>query len=223
MTISKGTMKMLTVFLLLALVAFAGTAGAVEREGRSDPREALAGAGDPYPQRDSSESNVERPGRETESTGILGSFIPARDTLWGYLVTAALVTIAAVLWWVFFSVSLKGACWFSLVEASLLRCAVLAIFITALSLVCFGTAAYYHGSGANIWSPDLPGGLSLLATASIYLLTAIAFTKLILKCKWRSVITVWIMSTFVATAIVSCTCIGILAALPAEAATLPLP
>ncbi len=211
-------MFLLAVILAAATSAFATDRG--EREERSAVRDAPPAAADPYPTR-----VREAPEEEREQTdrSLLGRILPTKDTMWNYLVTAALITVIAVIWWIFFSMSLKGACWFSLVDASLFRCGVLSIAITGLGLICFGTAAYFQGTGANMWAPSLPGGLSLLAASLLYLAIAITLTKLLLKCKWRSVITVWIMSTFVAAAIVSCTYIGIVAALPAEAAPIVIP
>jgi hypothetical protein len=216
-------MRTLTVFLLAAFLAAASTAFATDRadrQERSAARNAPPAAADPYPTR-----TQEAPQEERDRTdeGLLGRILPTGDTIWNYLVTAALITVIAVIWWIFFSMSLKGACWFSLVEASLFRCGVLSIAITGLGLICFGTAAHFQGIGANMWAPSPSGGLSLLAAAGIYLGIAITLTKLLLKCKWRSVVTVWIMSTFVAAAIVCCTYAGIVAALPAEAAPIPLP
>lgn len=202
-------MNMRLVTIIILLVAFAATAFAVDQR-----------AGDEQFSRKTSETTVHSDDR-AEHSGLLSRILPTRDTMWSYLVTAALVTVIAIVWWIFFAVSLKGACWFSLVEVSMFRCGTLAFLITALSLICFGTAAYFQGSSASIWSPSLSGGLTLLSTALVYLAAAIVFTKLMLKCKWRSVITVWIMSTFVACAFVCCTYIGLLASLPAQAAPIP--
>jgi hypothetical protein len=115
------------------------------------------------------------------------------DAFWGLLVAAAAA-------WLFFTASLRGACWFALVEASLLRCAILAFWLTLLTAGVVATLAA-AGIGAAIRSSSLPPGsaaLIMLGLVVLYLLAGVWLTRWILDCKWRSVLTVHVMSTVVA-------------------------
>jgi len=101
----------------------------------------------------------------------------------------------------FLAVSLRIACWFALVETSLGRCALLAVvlsFLTAAVLVAGVAADSETFRGWPLAGQPLLrfGGICAMG----FLLGA-ALTRWLLGCRWRSVVTVYLMSLVVAGAL----------------------
>ena len=109
-----------------------------------------------------------------------------REWIWILVLVAAL--------WLFSVIALRVSCWFSLVETSLLRCALLCLALAVLLVLCVGAALLLAlGVLRQAWNPLMiliSGGLSAL----LYLVGSVVVTRRILLCKWRSVLTVFVMT-----------------------------
>jgi LysM repeat protein len=106
------------------------------------------------------------------------------------LIALVAITLA---WWFFFGACLRGACWFALVQTSLSRCVGLAFLLSILSV---GTLI-----AVAMMLPDGGGQMIALIVVS-YVLICVAMTKSLLGCKWRSVLTVFVMSSVVSNLVV---------------------
>jgi len=105
--------------------------------------------------------------------------------------------VALVAFWLFTAVCLRIGCWFSLVETSFGRCALLALLSAIFLVLALGVLA---GIGYIVVCRQLP--LIVLAASAgvlvlLYIVGSVILTKRILLCKWRSVVTVGIMAAFV--------------------------
>jgi len=127
---------------------------------------------------------------------------PVSGSTWVWL-RIVLGVVAVVFWWLFLAVCLRGACWFSLVETSFGRCASLALYLLVLSVVCVG-------AWVAVLRVALPGrslpvsiGVGLLLLLA-YLIVGLLLTRRTLGCKWRSVLTVLVMTTFLTDTIMFC-------------------
>ena len=107
------------------------------------------------------------------------------------------IFVALFILWLFSVFCLRLGCWFALVNASLSRCMLLSLGIAALMVICgmitvLICAMAIHGN----WRPSVP-----IVTAIILWIADIGATLLLakhfLRCKWRSVITVFVMAHFV--------------------------
>jgi len=149
------------------------------------------------------ELQVNKPGASFE--------LPAR--LW------ICVLVALVLFWVFSVICLRAGCWFSLVEASFMRCAFLSLVSAGLLLLFLGVLA---SVGYLVVSQHMsPSVFSVAAVVLfvVYLVVSNILTKRILACKWRSVLTVSVMTGVVANVLTLAFTVVLLIALPSVMAT----
>jgi hypothetical protein len=141
--------------------------------------------------------------------GAPGRPVPAtRPAVWGepqfraFLAAFGAVAIGlifalgALLWWVFFSLCLRGACWFALVQATMGACFRLGLYLILLGAACTGLGMLLPvlaSEGAGVPAMFALGAMAVLAffAVSLYL------TRRVLGCQWRSVVTVLVMATFV--------------------------
>jgi hypothetical protein len=124
------------------------------------------------------------PPAEAEATFAL----PTRLWVWGL---AGLVAL-----WVFSVVCLRIGCWFSLVETTFARCAILSLWSAALLVLCVGIGL---GVGYLAVRQDLPAivlPVTVFGLAVAYTIAYVVLSRRILECKWRSVLTVSLMAAF---------------------------
>jgi LysM repeat protein len=110
--------------------------------------------------------------------------------------TGLLFVLGALLWWVFFAVCLRGACWFALVKTTLGACFRLALYLVLLGAACaaIGMAMPVLGAaGASVPAMLALGSVAVL----VYFVASLVVARQVLGCQWRSVVTVLVMATFV--------------------------
>ena len=109
------------------------------------------------------------------------------------------ITVLILLSWIYWSLGFKAGCWFSLVEVSWRKSftfpLIMVIGLTALAaLAKFLSGVEFESPGQAVtWL----GGAYLAA-----MLITILFMKKYLDCKWRSLFTVWIMTSVMANILV---------------------
>ena len=167
---------------------------------------------------------LELPGRATESlaqsqpSGAAEDESPpasGRSWLWLSIVIGV---IAVAFWWLFLAVCLRGACWFSLVETSFGRGASLALYLLLLSVVCVGAWIAVVRMALPERSLPVSVGVVLLLMVA-YLIVGLLLTRRTLGCKWRSVLTVLVMTTFLTDLIMFCLWLLLGMLIPALGAT----
>ena len=127
--------------------------------------------------------------------------------------------VGLVLVWGFTSICVRIACWFSLVETTIRRCAVLALAMAGCLVLCFCIAlgvVYLVGTQRL---PVLAPAVSMPVLVIWYLVMCVLFTKRILDCRWRSVLTVGVMASFVADVLAILSAVLLALALPGLLAT----
>ena len=129
------------------------------------------------------------------------------------------VLVALVLFWAFSVLCLRMGCWFSLVEASFMRCAFLSLVSAGLLLLFLRVLAFlgYLVVNQHMSSNVFPVAAVVLFLA--YFVLSIILTKRILACKWRSVLTVSVMTGVVANLMTLVFTAVLLIALPGVMAT----
>ncbi|MCP4375441.1 MAG: LysM peptidoglycan-binding domain-containing protein [bacterium] len=118
------------------------------------------------------------------------AFAPDRVWIWG---------LAALLaFWMLCAMCLRVGCWFSLVEATFIRCMFLALIYAVLqmSVVAVVSLVFSWTFDKDISSVAWMILMCLLVFLSLVL--AAIVTKRVLGCKWRSVVTVSVMANLVA-------------------------
>jgi LysM repeat protein len=110
------------------------------------------------------------------------------------LIVSILVTLVVL--WILGSVCLRMGCWFALVNASFPRCLLLSLGIAILMIICLMLtvlvcAMAIHGG----WSRSTPISIAV-ALWMADIAATILLAKHFLRCKWRSVITVFVMTFF---------------------------
>ncbi len=118
------------------------------------------------------------------------------------------------LWWsipvgflvglLFYALNLRISCWFSLVETTYFRCFKLSLYLLLLGVACLLTilliwlaiAAVGFAAKFEPWSMSAILATSPFAFGAWFLLSIIVI-KRTLDCKWRSVVTILTMSSFV--------------------------
>jgi hypothetical protein len=111
-------------------------------------------------------------------------------------VAIGLVCVGVLLWWVFFALCLRGACWFSMVQATLGACFRLALYLVLLGAACTALGMMLPVLGDTRVSPPAMLALGALAVLA-YFVSSLVVTRQVLACQWRSVVTVLVMATFV--------------------------
>ena len=104
---------------------------------------------------------------------------------------AGLAVILYLISCIIHALFLKGGCWFSLVEADILQCVKLSLLLSFILIVVFssvGFGCYKYQQHATIFI--------IVGTVAAYAFS-ILLTKKILDCKWRSVVTVHVMTFIV--------------------------
>jgi hypothetical protein len=149
------------------------------------------------------ELQVNKPGASFE--------LPAR--LW------ICVFVALVLFWVFSVICLRAGCWFSLVEASFMRCALLSLVSAGLLLLFLGVLASVGYLVVNQHMSPSVFPVAGVVLFVVYLVVSNILTKRILACKWRSVLTVSVMTGVVANLLTLAFTVVLLIALPSVMAT----
>jgi hypothetical protein len=121
--------------------------------------------------------------------------------------------------WVAGALCLRIGCWFSLVEASLGRCAWLALLLAVLLVLSLAGAAGLAHLAFGGSAPEglvAAGGVGLLVA---YLALSVVVTKRVLGCRWRSVVTVFVMAEFAAHSVVAALMLALFLLLPAAMGT----
>lgn len=125
------------------------------------------------------------------------AFLPSVPSLgWGLL-------LGILGFLLFYALTIRISCWFSLVEVTFLRCLKLTFYELLLAVFCFFAfllvwlAAKAFGFAMEQW------GIKVAITVLPFALIAWFFLSIIvikrtLDCKWRSVITILVMSSFAA-------------------------
>lgn len=117
------------------------------------------------------------------------------------------------LWWiipfsvlgglVFYALTLRISCWFSLVDVTFLLCFKLSLYSLLLAVACFiGCALVWLiaaalGLATNSWSMEVTLAVAPFTLIAWFFLSIIVI-KRTLDCKWRSVITILVMASFAA-------------------------
>jgi len=155
---------------------------------------------------------AEPPQIELQSNGP-GASLKLPSQLW------ICVLAALVLFWAFSVLCLRMGCWFSLVEASFMRCAFLSLVSAGVLLLFLGVLASlgYLVVNEHMTPTMLPVAAVVLFLA--YFVVSIVLTKRILACKWRSVLTVSVMTGVVANLLTLAFTTVLLIALPGVMAT----
>lgn len=114
------------------------------------------------------------------------------------------IPLGLLIFLLFQALNLRISCWFSLVEATYLRCLKLAVYLLLLAissgfgmLVIFLIGAAVRNSGKfEPWSFE---AVMMIAPFSlpVWFVLSLIVIKRTLECKWRSVVTLLIMSMFV--------------------------
>lgn len=122
--------------------------------------------------------------------------------------------VSLVVFWIFGALCLKAGCWFSLVEASFFRCIVFSLVSSSIFVLCaagiFGLAYWSMNDGIPWLAVPITAGIFWI----IYLITMVIFMKRFLDCKWRSVVTVSIMTLIISNILSSLTVFGISFSMP---------
>jgi hypothetical protein len=126
-----------------------------------------------------------------------GSVVSVPEHLWLWGIAALL------LFWMFCALCLRWGCWFSLVEATFGRCMFLALVYALLQILLVAVAALLYFWAFGTGASPIVGFVSMFFLIIINFVLAAIFTKRILDCKWRSVLTVTVMANLVANLIVS--------------------
>ena len=137
--------------------------------------------------------------------------LPARLWLW--------VLSALVVFWLLGSVCLRVGCWFSLVKASFTRCLGLSLLWDVLLVICLGTIA---GLGFLVLRQTVSVAVAGICAAGLlvaYLIGSVMLTKRVLRCQWRSVVTVLVMGKLVADALGVAVMVALFVALPGAMGT----
>ena len=116
--------------------------------------------------------------------------LPSQTWLWSL--------IGLFLSWIFTSVCLRWGCWFSLVETTFVKCMLLAFLLAGILLL---TVFVIGGIGFLVIRQEInPVILKVSSVIGIlgYIAATVIVTKRILLCKWRSLVTIMIMSKVVA-------------------------
>lgn len=147
------------------------------------------------------------PPAEAEATFAL----PTRLWVWGLVGLVAL--------WVFSVVCLRIGCWFSLVETTFARCAILSLWSAALLVLCVGIGL---GVGYLVVRQDLPSTvlpMTIVGLGVAYTIAYVVLSRRTLECKWRSVLTVSLMAGFVGDLLAAGTVLALSLAAPWAMAT----
>lgn len=139
------------------------------------------------------------PAAAAASNGIppwLVPYLPAFLVSFGALAIGLVFVAGALVWWVFFAVCLRGACWFALVDATFGACFRLALYLVLLGAGCaaIGLVLPFVGAaGISVLPMIALGAVAVLA----YFVVSLVVARQVLGCQWRSVVTVLVMATFV--------------------------
>jgi LysM repeat protein len=114
------------------------------------------------------------------------------------------IPLAILIALLFEALNLRISCWFSLVETTYFRCLKLALYLLLLGIVSFfaGLLLLLIGGAIGIAAKTEPWSIAaVFLTIPIALVTWFILSLLVIKrtldCKWRSVVTLLIMSWFV--------------------------
>jgi len=114
------------------------------------------------------------------------------------------IPLAILIALLFEALNLRISCWFSLVETTYFRCLKLALYLLLLGIVSFfaGLLLILIGGAIGIAAKTEPWSIAAVClTIPIALVTWFILSLLVIKrtleCKWRSVVTLLIMSWFV--------------------------
>jgi hypothetical protein len=114
----------------------------------------------------------------------------------GGVAIGLIFVVGALLWWVFFALCLRGACWFALVETTLGACFRLALYLILLGAACAAVGMLLPTLG--VVAVGIPVMVALGAAAVlIFFVVSLLVARQVLACQWRSVVTVLVMATFV--------------------------
>ena len=100
-----------------------------------------------------------------------------------------LVLAVLAIVYVLFTLSLQLSCWFALVEATFKRCALLTLILLVPTGVAWGLSAW-------VLMQTPPETFHFLVLAIVWLACFLAcgyWMRRILECRWRSVVTVYVM------------------------------
>lgn len=139
-----------------------------------------------------------RPGTDGRTLDRLTAFF----TGVGLGAAVVYLLVGAFLWWVAYGLCLRGGCWFALVETTTGRCFRLALYLALVTVACLLAALLaFRAAAATLGAVPI---LALLALGAgvVYFVASLAITRRVLACRWRSTITVLVMATFVAQAVV---------------------
>jgi LysM repeat protein len=141
-------------------------------------KDAAAPGGTPAP-------DAASPPQENEATLA----IPSEALIW------ALAALAAL--WLFGAACLRGGCWFSLVDATFGRCALLSLLLAACSVLGAGllVGVGYLAARGILPPSSVPASSAVLSIAVV--LASALIARRVLDCRWRSVVTVLVMTELV--------------------------
>lgn len=116
----------------------------------------------------------------------------------GMMKRSALVLSVLGILFVLFTMSLQLSCWFSLVETTFKRCAYLTVVLMIPTCLAMGASVW-------LFVTRLPESLLLMLGAWVLCVLVCGYwTRRILQCKWRSVVTIFVMynlSAYIMTAV----------------------
>ncbi|MEW6303959.1 MAG: LysM domain-containing protein [Verrucomicrobiota bacterium] len=135
---------------------------------------------------------------------VVGNLAPTVKEL------APWILLLLALAWFFHAVCLRGACWFALVETNLRQCFLMALMMILLVLLASGIGFLLTMSmfpPLNLpWQAMAIAGVLLAVGVSV---GSILVVKRTLDCHWRSVVTIFVMTHFVANSLMLLTVVAI--------------
>jgi hypothetical protein len=129
------------------------------------------------------------PGRQAAALRQIENVIPSENPIKLVLLGIAMVGILYVL----FTMSLQLSCWFALVETTFKRCAWLTLILLVPTAVAWGLT-YWMLQGIRSENQVTIGRLWPLPVIwMLALLSCGYWTRRVLECRWRSVLTIYVM------------------------------
>ena len=114
------------------------------------------------------------------------------------------IVLGLLVLWATTALFLRRGCWFSLVEATFMRCVFLALAQAGLLMLFVVVLGFMGSMVENQEMAPIVWHVAMWFLVLIDLVISAVVTKRVLGCKWRSVITVGVMAHFVANLLAVC-------------------
>ncbi len=105
--------------------------------------------------------------------------------------------VGLLVFWTITAICLHAGCWFSLVEAPFMRCAFLAMLQAGLLMLFLLVMCFIDSMTTDQHKSGIVWYAMMVLVELVHISLLVIVTKRVLDCKWRSVLTVFVMAHFV--------------------------